>query len=254
MQLSDSPTKQAVPFGVNGNRNPIGSTTPAGDNSASYDLGFPPITMILKAAGGLPPKGQDMNQILFELSALARWASASAINRFDPAFSAAIGGYPQDARVLANDGKTVWRSNINNNANDPNSVTTGWVKVAEDIASILELGTAAYLNVGNGADQIPDMNYFTGGLLPQFWQKLPNGLTFQGGDATIIGGSAGTNIVLPIPFVSNPLGCVFFWRQSAQITNNAPFFMGDFISLSTIKAFTSGTSGTFGVYYFAWGK
>ncbi|WP_273761521.1 hypothetical protein [Aeromonas hydrophila] len=195
-----------------------------------------------------------MNQILFELSSLARWASAGAINRFDSAFSTAIGGYPQDAQVLSNDGKTVWRSNVNNNTNDPNSVTTGWVKVADDIASILALGTAAYKSVGNGTNQIPDMSFFTGGLLPQFWQKLPNGLTIQGGAATLTGGSSGSNVTMPIPFASNPLGCVFFWQQSAQITTNVPVFMGDFINLSTAKVFTSVVSGTFGVFFLAWGK
>jgi hypothetical protein len=49
------------------------STTPAGSNQASYDVGFPAITMPLKSAGGLPPKGQDMNQILYELSSIGRW-------------------------------------------------------------------------------------------------------------------------------------------------------------------------------------
>ncbi len=127
MNRTDAPAKQGVPFGVNGNRNPIGATTPAGDNSASYDVGFPPITMILKSAGGLPPKGQDMNEILYELSALARWGSTGAINRFDPSFASAIGGYPQDAQVLSNDGNIIWRSLVDNNANNPNSNSSGWV-------------------------------------------------------------------------------------------------------------------------------
>lgn len=127
MNRSDAPTKQGVPFGANGNRTPILPTTPAGDNSASYDVGFPTITMILKSAGGLPPKGQDMNEILYELSALARWGSTGAMNRFDSAFSSAIGGYPQDSQVISDDGNIIWRSLVDNNTNNPNANPSGWI-------------------------------------------------------------------------------------------------------------------------------
>ncbi|EOK3682021.1 hypothetical protein ACM5PK_003465, partial [Escherichia coli] len=91
MNRSDAPAKQSKPFAINGQREAILPTTPPGDNTASYELGFPPITMILKSAGGLPPKGQDMNQILYELSNLARWSSSGAINYYDAAFSSGIG-------------------------------------------------------------------------------------------------------------------------------------------------------------------
>ncbi|WP_336281093.1 hypothetical protein [Cronobacter dublinensis] len=129
MNRSDSPKKQPVPFAVNGQRENLLTTTPAGDNTASYNSGFPPVTMILKAAGGLPPKGQDMNQILFELSALSRWFSTGTLNYFDSTFSAAIGGYPKDALVVSNDDSTIYISTIDANTNNPNSVTTGWKKL-----------------------------------------------------------------------------------------------------------------------------
>ncbi|EPZ8126272.1 hypothetical protein ACXV6R_004180 [Yersinia enterocolitica] len=130
MNRTDDPKKQPVPFGVNGPREDIEPTTPTGDNSASYNLGFPPITMILKAAGGLPPKGQDMNQILFELSSLARWSSAGALNSFDPAFVASISGYPNGA-ILSNSTFTgCWLNTIDGNTANPentNGTLTGWV-------------------------------------------------------------------------------------------------------------------------------
>lgn len=202
MNRTDSPDKQPVPFGVNGQREPILSTTPAGDNTASYNSGFPPITMTLKSAGGLPPKGQDMNQILFELSALARWGSTGAINRFDTAFSTAIGGYPQDALVLGDDGITVWRSSTNNNANNPNSVTTGWVKVANDISSILQLGTAANRNVGTGPanNLVPDMGSFIRSLASSGYQNIPGGMLLQWGTAAISGSGTTSSVTYPIPF------------------------------------------------------
>ncbi|HDY4931510.1 TPA: hypothetical protein RPG34_003340 [Yersinia enterocolitica] len=130
MNRTDDPKKQPVPFGVNGPREDIGPTTPTGDNSASYNSGFPPITMLLKAAGGLPPKGQDMNQILFELSSLARWNSAGALNVFDPTFVVAISGYPKGA-VLSNSTFTgIWLNTIDGNTANPentNGTLTGWV-------------------------------------------------------------------------------------------------------------------------------
>ncbi|EOJ8466119.1 hypothetical protein ACM43U_003466 [Escherichia coli] len=131
MNRSDSPKKQPKPFGVNGQREDLLPTTPAGDNTASYDLGFPPITMILKSAGGLPPKGQDMNQILYELSSLCRWSSAGALNAFDSDFSTAVGGYPLGAVLISDDGATIYISTINNNTNDPNTSSAGWSPLSD---------------------------------------------------------------------------------------------------------------------------
>lgn len=129
MNRTDSPKKQPVPFAVNGQRENILNTTPAGDNTASYDAGFPAVTMILKAAGGLPPKGQDMNQILYELSLLARWSSAGALNTFDSAFATGIGGYPKGSILLSNASNDIFISTVDANTNDPNSVTTGWLSL-----------------------------------------------------------------------------------------------------------------------------
>ncbi|EPL4123873.1 gp53-like domain-containing protein [Citrobacter amalonaticus] len=152
MNRTDAPAKQPKPFGVNGQREEILPTTPSGDNTASYESGFPPITMILKSAGGLPPKGQDMNQILYELSALGRWSSTGALNTFDSAFATAIGGYPSGAFVLGDDLKTVYRCTTDGNTSDPNSVTTGWTKIANDISDILGLGAAATKGVAANSD------------------------------------------------------------------------------------------------------
>ncbi|WP_232351066.1 hypothetical protein [Edwardsiella ictaluri] len=150
MKLTDIPAKQAVPFGVNGQREALLPTTPAGDNKASYNNGFPPVTMILKSAGGVPPKGQDMNQILFELSSLCRWFSAGGAIPFDQSFCTAISGYPKGARILGNDGYTVYISTIDSNTNDPNTSSTGWLNLAK-LSSIAGLS--------GGANKLP---YFTG--------------------------------------------------------------------------------------------
>ncbi len=149
MNRSDAPVKQAVPFGINGQREPILSSTPSGDNTASYNSGFPAITMVLKSAGGLPPKGQDMNQILYELSALARWASSGATNTWDAAFSTAIGGYPMGAIVLGTDGTSRYISTTDSNTTNPNTggagwfnSTTGYLKSANNLSDVSNATTS----------------------------------------------------------------------------------------------------------------
>ncbi|EFL4102248.1 hypothetical protein LE037_15490, partial [Escherichia coli] len=139
MNRSDSPKKQPKPFGVNGQRGAILPTTPAGDNSASYEQGFPPITMILKSAGGLPPKGQDMNQILYELSALGRWSSTGALNTFDSEFASEISGYPSGAMLISDDGERIFINTTEGNLSDPNNNGAGW----KDVLSYLGLGDAS---------------------------------------------------------------------------------------------------------------
>ena len=157
MNRTDAPKKQPVPFGVNGSREDLLPTTPAGDNQASYDAGFPPVTMILKAAGGLPPKGQDMNQILYELSAIGRWLMAGAINSYDAAFSAAIGGYPKGCEVLGDDGSTIYFNNAEANTSNPNTGGGGW-KVANNFQP-LNANLTALSSLTGAANRLP---YFTG--------------------------------------------------------------------------------------------
>lgn len=131
MNRSDAPDKKPVPFAVNGPREAILSTTPTGDNQASYDVGFPAITMLLKSAGGLPPKGEDFNQILYELALNARWNQAGAGYQFDSTFSTGISGYPIGAIVQNSTGDGTWINTTDANTNNPESASvtplTGWI-------------------------------------------------------------------------------------------------------------------------------
>lgn len=131
MNRSDAPSKKSVPFGINGPREAILDTTPAGNNQASYDSGFPPITMILKSAGGLPPKGEDFNQILYELALNARWNQAGGGYQFDSTFSTGISGYPIGAVVQNSTGDGTWINTTDGNTNNPEVSTvaplTGWI-------------------------------------------------------------------------------------------------------------------------------
>ncbi|ELM3737070.1 hypothetical protein [Edwardsiella piscicida] len=158
MKIVDSPAKQGVPFGINGLREPLLPSTPAGDNTASYSDGFPSITMILKSAGGLPPKGQDMNQVLFELSSLCRWFSAGAMNQFDSTFSDAIGGYPKGSMLISVDGKTIVRCTQDNNTNNPDTSMVGWQRLSYYVADDLGLKSAAYAGIGSSPSDVSPGN------------------------------------------------------------------------------------------------
>ncbi|MFW5400555.1 hypothetical protein V2A85_12705 [Yersinia sp. 1252 StPb PI] len=71
-----------------------------------------------------------MNQILYELSSLARWASAGALNVFDSTFGSDIAGYPKGA-VLSNSTFTgCWLNTVDANTSNPENTDgtlTGWV-------------------------------------------------------------------------------------------------------------------------------
>ncbi|MGY0156343.1 gp53-like domain-containing protein [Edwardsiella tarda] len=223
MKLTDIPSKQAVPFGVNGQREALLPTTPAGDNKASYNNGFPPVTMILKSAGGVPPKGQDMNQILFELSALCRWFSAGGAVMFDSSFCSSIGGYPEGTHIIGDNGSTIYRSTIDDNTNNPNSSSTGWVTLASDISRELGLGTAAIRDVGNGANQIPNMSLFAS-TASSF--NLPSGVMIAFGtfNATIQSSADGRNpsdqvVNFPVAF---PVSCLAVTGSFNRGIGNGP--------------------------------
>lgn len=293
MNRTDSPAKQPKPFGINGPREPILATTPAGDNTASYDSGFPPITMTLKSAGGLPPKGQDMNQILYELSALCRWFSAGAYNNFDSAFATSIGGYPKGSSVLSDDGAKIYLSTIDANTNNPNSVLTGWVDLLSFIGgapiasptftgtpagptaaagtnttqlattafvkaaiTAIGLGTASTKNVGTGAGQIPDMSSFTSGSTStSFWYRFPNGMVMMGGNATgITGGSTGNAVFFPIPF-PNACSSVMPSLVNPGLYGSSPVaFNVNIDNTSRFSIYTSNTASAMTIYWLAFGS
>ena len=134
MQLSNAPPKIVEPFAVNaapsggygGKRIiPVPSQTGITPGAASYNDGFPPLTMT-PIPGGVVMSGLDMNGILNEATAIDNWASAGAGFVFDSVFAAAIGGYPQGARVLRADGSGYWLSLVDNNSNNPDTGGAGW--------------------------------------------------------------------------------------------------------------------------------
>jgi len=78
MQSSNAPSKLVLPFASAGGKNtiPVASQIGIVAGKASLADGFPPLTRTPLSAGGVPPSGLDMNGILYEMSAVIRWANA----------------------------------------------------------------------------------------------------------------------------------------------------------------------------------
>src|SRR5258707_14159508 len=77
-------------------------------NQASFTDGFPPSTMTPEASGGLPFFGQDMNGILYMMSANIAALAAGALPVFSATRASAIGGYPAGALVAMDSGNGYW--------------------------------------------------------------------------------------------------------------------------------------------------
>lgn len=134
MQLSNIPGKLVLPFANAGGKStiPVASQIGITAGAASLTDGFPPLTRTPIAAGGVPPSGLDMNGILYEMSAIIRWANAGGGYPFDGTFAADtnVGGYPKGARIMRSDGQGYWFNTTDNNVTDPNdagAVAAGWV-------------------------------------------------------------------------------------------------------------------------------
>lgn len=99
----------------------------SGDGRVSWELGYPPETMIARSAGGVPPYGQDANGIGKRLSQYIQALQAGNIPKWTQDFANAIGGYPSGA--LASDPSTVgvfWVSTADDNTTQPGANGASW--------------------------------------------------------------------------------------------------------------------------------
>lgn len=120
-----------TPFAVDaaeGFRTDIQESTGAAPNSATYQVGFPPVTMQSIASNGMPPKGSDLNGVLYDITDNLVFLTQGGGYGFDSAYATSIGGYPLNARLRLTNGDIV-KSTIDGNTNDPNVDMTGWKRI-----------------------------------------------------------------------------------------------------------------------------
>lgn len=125
MSVSE-PGKILTPWAASGLKNVIPPTANPVTGNAGYDQGFPAINMTAKEAGGIPPFGQDFNGIFFDITEILRYMQAGGQPTFSSAMSDAIGGYPNGATLLGDDGDTLYRNTVDGNTTNPNSGGAGW--------------------------------------------------------------------------------------------------------------------------------
>jgi len=136
MPLS-APTKITVPWASSGTYTTIPSAADNVLGRAGWDLGFPPINLTAKEAGGIPPFGQDMNGLGYAVSAALRWLEGvSGAYPYDSAFATAVGGYPVGALVWRTDGSGYWRNTVGGNLTDPEAFGAGWQPEQAGVATV----------------------------------------------------------------------------------------------------------------------
>lgn len=134
-----------TPFAVNGQKNEITVNTPESDNSATYDIGFPPVTSLPIASGGKPPKGADFNGLFYDITDNISYLTLGNGYVFNTGLS-----YPLNARINRTDGVRV-RSTVASNTTNPNTSMIGWeVDSLSPGQNLLELTdkAAARTNLG----------------------------------------------------------------------------------------------------------
>jgi len=117
----------STPFAQEGEKTEIQNVTGEFDNSATYRLGFPPLTMQSIRSGGKPPKGTDFNGVLFDITENISFLCKGGRYQYNAGLSTLIGGYPEGSNLLLDDNVTEVVSTVAGNQNDPNTDMTGWV-------------------------------------------------------------------------------------------------------------------------------
>ena len=177
MKITDKPSQIAVPFANDGDKNsiPVNATQATKESGlASFDLGFPPLTMTSIAAGGIPPSGKDFNGIFNIITQGLRYAMAGGLYPWNSEFCTAINGYPSGAMLLSNDGTKIWWNTTDGNLTDPDSdAAAGWknlladpdglfLKVGNNLSDLQNKGTAL-ANIGG----VPVMRKVNGHALTE---------------------------------------------------------------------------------------
>jgi hypothetical protein len=155
-----------TPFGENaapGTIDPIPETRGPGDDpqQATWDEGFPLVTMTPLGAGGIPPKGQDFNGVLNAISEHTVFTGRGGQYKWSTAYVTASGGYSIGDVIQADDGLNSYVSLVNaNTANfntTPAAIGVSWglyagrntqVQSTETVSGIAEIATQAEVTTG----------------------------------------------------------------------------------------------------------
>lgn len=131
----NQPKQIITPWAENGLKNDIPNirelSTP--QEGATYQDGFPSITMTPISVGGKPPSGRDMNGILYEITANLAFLGRGKHYKFNQDYCSAINGYPKGAILINNAETALYISKVDQNQVDFNSQpnTENWTILAD---------------------------------------------------------------------------------------------------------------------------
>lgn len=131
-----TPDKIITPWATSGLKDDIPENADPINGRAGFDLGFPPINLTPKTAGGIPPFGQDFNGIFFDVTQAIQFLQAGGSFPYDGVWAAAVGGYPIGALVSRTDNQGLWRNTVANNLTDPEAGGAGWQPEGSGATSI----------------------------------------------------------------------------------------------------------------------
>lgn len=155
-----------IPFGKNatpGTIDTIPKTRGPGDDpqQATWDEGFPQVTMTPLAAGGIPPKGQDFNGVLNAISEHTVFTEHGGQFKWSSDYVAESGGYSIGDVVQADDGLNSYVSLVNTNTvnfnTTPASIGTAWgfyagrntqTQATESVSGIAKVSTTSEATTG----------------------------------------------------------------------------------------------------------
>lgn len=142
---------------------PVPDQTGIQPNLASFETGFPPNTFTPQASGGLPFFGQDLNGLLWMITAYIACMAAGKFSQHDPAQSTAISGYPLGAMLLNDTSSGFWLSTADGNTSDPDTGGANWTPI--DNVGYYQNSSTAAGNTTLTAPQYAKPLLFFGGTL-----------------------------------------------------------------------------------------
>lgn len=150
MNSSDIPARISKAFAVNGLRNTIpvdSSTTTDSNGIATFDKGFPEITMKPLSAGGKPPLGQDVNGALYGVTRQQQWQNLGMGYPFDSSYATSMSGYPKGAIIPSSNFSGQWINLVDGNTANPESSggSTGWAPTTSYGATSIALSSSSVI-------------------------------------------------------------------------------------------------------------
>lgn len=183
---------------------------------ATWTQGFPGLTMIPLAAGGIPPRGQDVNGVLKAISEHTVFQGGGGQYKWSAEYVAAHGGYSQGAVLQSDDGAATYVSAIDNNTvnfnTTPSAIGNQWFPAggAPKANSSLTISAGAGLTGGGNLTQNRQLAVqfgTTAGTAAQgddsrIVNAVPNSRTVNAGAGLGGGGNLSANRTLFVDFAS----------------------------------------------------